>query len=239
MSNPTTNIQQTLLKICDFCLELIFPTSCLGCQQTGTELCPQCLVKIKIKLQQVCPICQKLSPAGQTCLKCQKFSPLTGLHIASHYTENHLLMAAIKRLKYRFARNLSPKLSTILMRNLPQKILTQNPTLVPVPLHYRRQFWRGFNQAELLSQALSQQLNLPTANLLKRTRSTPPQTQFKRTARLKNLGGAFQFCPPKKIPQKVLLIDDVATTLTTLQECAKILRANGIPEVWGLVLARG
>ncbi|KKR23371.1 MAG: phosphoribosyltransferase [Candidatus Peregrinibacteria bacterium GW2011_GWE2_39_6] len=113
-------------------------------------------------------------------------------------------------------------------------------TLNPVPLHPQREHDRGYNQAFLLAKSLSEIIHLNLTDYLKRHRNTPPQAHLDRESRLKNLQNSFSLKEKTQIlNKKFILVDDVCTTGSTLNECAKILKFNGAKTVWGLVLARG
>jgi ComF family protein len=112
--------------------------------------------------------------------------------------------------------------------------------LVPIPLHWTRRWWRGFNQAEQLAVAL--QSLQPKWNLvpgLKRIRRTKQQAKLTRENRLENLKSAFVWDPKFPIPEKVVLIDDVVATGATLDQAARILKAVGVRKVQAVVFARG
>ncbi|MDD5606052.1 MAG: hypothetical protein PHR51_01880 [Patescibacteria group bacterium] len=104
--------------------------------------------------------------------------------------------------------------------------------IVPVPLHPRRLVMRGYNQAELLASYLGD-----VHNVLKRTRRTLSQTGLSRARRVANVASAFVCVRP--VASEIVLVDDVATTGATLNECAKVLKDAGARRVWGLVVARG
>ena len=111
--------------------------------------------------------------------------------------------------------------------------------IVPVPLHYRRFFKRGYNQSEVIASMLAKQLNKPYKNLLKRTRSTQRQATLSREERLKNLQGAFAVKKPAHVSgKKILLVDDVLTTGATLHACAEALQQAGSAELLVFTLAR-
>ena len=111
--------------------------------------------------------------------------------------------------------------------------------IVPVPLHYRRFFKRGYNQSEVIASMLAKQLNKPYKNLLKRTRSTQRQATLSREERLKNLQGAFAVKKPAHVSgKKILLVDDVLTTGATLHACAEALQQAGSAEILVFTLAR-
>ncbi len=117
-----------------------------------------------------------------------------------------------------------------------------NPLLIPVPLHPRRLNWRGFNQSELLAKDLADTFQTEMASdVIERSGNAAPQADIKeREERLKNLNGIFKVKNGIKIVgREILLIDDVCTTGATLNECAKVLKANGATKVVALVIARG
>jgi ComF family protein len=113
--------------------------------------------------------------------------------------------------------------------------------LIPVPLHKRRYSWRGFNQAFLLSEYIAWRFNLTgRENVIMRKRNTTPQTKIKSVEeRKRNIKGAF-CCHNKELVEdkNIIVVDDVCTTLSTLNECAEELKKAGVKNVWGLVVAR-
>lgn len=118
--------------------------------------------------------------------------------------------------------------------------------LLPVPLHWRRQLRRGFNQAQWLARRLAARLDRPCRDrLLYRQRNTPSQTRLDGRQRLRNLRGAFalragpaQHGPAQHIAQHVALVDDVLTSGATANEAARLLKDNGCRTVELWVLAR-
>jgi len=113
--------------------------------------------------------------------------------------------------------------------------------IVPVPLHKKRQRWRGFNQAEVLAKNFvehysSMQLD---EDSLQRTRHTKAQAKLYGAARKQNLKNSFQWRNENLGGRNVIIIDDVTTTGATLEECARVLKKAGAGEVWGLVVAKG
>lgn len=112
--------------------------------------------------------------------------------------------------------------------------------IIPVPLHPKRLKERGFNQALVLAQILFPKgRKLISPDLMIRNRWTEPQVGLSGQNRRQNLVGAFSVRVPKKIAgRRILLVDDVFTTGTTLNECAKVLQASGASQVEALTLAR-
>ncbi len=111
--------------------------------------------------------------------------------------------------------------------------------VIPVPLHPTRKRERGFNQAELLAQLLSARAGLVMNNALERIRYTTTQTAFDRAERMENLRDAFRLRKKAHVRGlRVLLIDDVLTTGSTLSECARVLKAAGAISVHAATAAR-
>ena len=209
----------------NFLLDTVFPKFCVGCNTEGSHFCLSCQAKVLRIKSPVCPGCNKLSGAGKFCSNCRRKTALTGLKVGAYYREP--LQSAIHRFKYLNAKDLAGDLAGFLPE-IDADILTF------VPLYRRRKNQRGYNQAQLLASFLRD----PNV-LLKKVKETGPQVEMKYEERLKNLKGAFVFVGPAAVKgKKVAIVDDVATTLSTLNECAKVLREAGAKEVWGIVLAR-
>ena len=112
--------------------------------------------------------------------------------------------------------------------------------VVPVPLHWRHEWSRGYNQAASLAREAGASLGIPVHNrLLKRVKATSQHAQPSRTARRENMKGAFRVNANANIGrQTILLVDDVMTTGSTASEAAKVLKAAGAARVVVFVLAR-
>jgi len=123
-------------------------------------------------------------------------------------------------------------------------IFASNPLIVPIPLHYRRSNYRGFNQAELIAQIIAEAtLNKSNADYLLRTKKAKSQVDMEsKEERLKNIKDVFKVpsTASKQLSDKtIILIDDICTSGATLNEAAKVLKENGVKKVIGLVVARG
>jgi predicted amidophosphoribosyltransferase len=167
---------------------------------------------------------------------------------AGSYRESPLLQKAVKTFKYGRVRELGTELGSRMATCLPRLLHlppsksdanSPPPTLVPVPLHRSRLSERGFNQAEILARVVSKQRGWPIDQLLYRARDTGHQAWRKREERLTSMADAFWYIGSLKPPQTVIVIDDIATTCATLQSCALTLKAAGVKNVVGLVIAYG
>lgn len=113
--------------------------------------------------------------------------------------------------------------------------------IVPIPLHWKKRYERGFNQAERLARGLSKAAAIPlNAKLLKRVLPTPTQTRLSRAERQANVRKAFAYRPAEPLRgERLILIDDVLTTGATASTCAKVLKDNGAGDVDVWTVARG
>ena len=239
------------MSVKEFFLDLLFPIECLGCGQEKIWLCPDCLDQIPLNNNFHCPFCQKHTQIGETCPDCRASANLDGLLVAGDY-KHEVLKQAIRCFKYNYAVKLADDLGKFTEKFLTKikqsgffilpsiLIDQQNGLIAPVPLSKRRLRQRGFNQAELLAQKVADHLNFNLANLLEKKINNEPQAHLSGKDRYCNVKDIFT-CPEKNSAKdkKIILIDDVATTGSTLEEAARVLKQAGAKEVWGLVLARG
>jgi ComF family protein len=117
--------------------------------------------------------------------------------------------------------------------------LGKTHTIVPVPLHRKRERQRGYNQALILARILAKHYDFPcSTKILKRQRHTLQQATLSASQRWKNVRGAFTADPEHLSGQNVLLVDDVMTTGATANECARLLKRNGAKEIKVFTLAR-
>jgi ComF family protein len=146
---------------------------------------------------------------------------------------------ALRRLKYDDRPDLARSLGDLLRRAARDAGLCAD-VVVPVPLHPARLAERGYNQAALLGTAVARELGAPLAvRALSRTRNTSPQAQLDRAHRLENVASAFRVRAPEQVRgRRVVLVDDVATTGTTVGACGDALREAGATSVTALVVAR-
>lgn len=161
----------------------------------------------------------------------------SGLKIHVYGFFEGTLRDAIHLLKYRQRTSLTKRLSQLMCEALREE--DKYELIVFVPLHFIRQWWRGYNQSELLAREVSKNLRIPVScgNLI-RSKYTKSQTRLPENKRYENVKGAFRVKRPDEIfGKKILLIDDVSTTGATLGACSEALKDAGAKEVFGLVVA--
>jgi len=160
---------------------IIFPISCLGCNREKEFICSDCFEKIEMNEK----------------LYFDKTDILKKTFVAGHH-EDELLKQAIYRYKYDFIKDLAKPLGKLMSNKLSKSIKRKRNLkkfiLIPIPLHPKRLRWRGFNQAELLAQIVSQELNIPIINnLLIRTKHTLPQVKIQKAfQRRQNVYNVFK-----------------------------------------------
>jgi ComF family protein len=234
-----------LKKATDFILDLFFPIRCIACGKEGNWLCESCLARIPIHTEHLCGVCEKvITPDGRTCQNCKKKSALSGLVVTTSY-KNPTVAKAIHLYKYRFISDLHQPLGNLLTKSLAKTDLPIADIIIPIPLHSRRLRWRGFNQSTLLAKYIAENL-LPQNQLflnekiLIRKKYTPPQMRVRNyTDRQRNILDAFSLIPTANVKNKtILLVDDIATTGSTIFECARVLKKAGAIEIFAIVVAR-
>jgi len=237
-----------LKKILSWSLDLILPKYCLGCGKENFYVCESCFNRILILSSANCFSCGHRSPTGYVCKRCKnKFHPaLNGLLVSSEWSDL-FLRQIIYKYKYHFIKELADPLAQLMIKFLEanhyKNLLSANTILIPVPLHKKRLIWRGFNQAELLAQKISSRFFIPlNTEVLQRSRDTFPQAEIKnQNNRRNNIRDAFKIVNNSiSLRNKtVILIDDIGTTGSTLEECAKTLKPLKPKEIWGFIIARG
>jgi competence protein ComFC len=149
------------------------------------------------------------------------------------------LRKLIHLFKYSGMKPLATRLAGLLCRALPDEGDERFDAVVPMPLHWRRRWKRGFNQSEILARLVAKQHQLPAINAVKRVRATAVQAGLTNAKRRKNVAGAFRVSRKSQVAGKrILLIDDVMTTGSTAAACASALKRAGASSVTLLTLAR-
>ncbi|MEO6848860.1 MAG: ComF family protein [Chthoniobacterales bacterium] len=231
------------------CLEalgsLFFPPHCCACDDRidSGYLCATCssaLVRIGEACCLVCSHSMRGLPTG-LCTNCNGRA-LSFHCVVAVCQSKGVVRELIHRFKYGRELHLRSLLGSLLIEGLQDHRLRHVAfdCITPVPLHPLKLREREFNQAEELAAILSRFSRIPLKNCLKRTRYTVTQTQFDRLIRMRNLQGAFKVGKNHDVSEKtILLVDDVMTTASTLNECARTLLEAGAHAVYGITIARG
>jgi ComF family protein len=230
-------------------LDVLFPPRCAGCGVAGALLCAACVDSTRPPAEPLCPRCGRSLDADHTtraagpCPTCTRGEgPRTLDWIRSAARHEGAVRQAILDLKYRGQRRLAAPLGDVLARAVRQ--LNEAPeVIVPVPLHIERRRGRGFDQAHLLARRCAARLDIPCeAQVLLRQRATAPQVGLSAPARRANVAGAFTLAPTAPVARlrgrRILLLDDVTTTGSTLDAAADALKSVGPAALWGFAITR-
>lgn len=217
-------------------LDFIFPKKCVGCRRYGGYICQDCMVVVRFA-QPICPICQRAAIGGRTHPGCASKYGLDGLIVGCCY--NGPVKSAIRLVKYRWHFDVAKVLVDIASENIWKFKMPTHYVLVPIPLHVSRQRWRGFNQAEKICEILEKKFGVRYQRLLKRSVATRTQVGLSRDERKKNIKGAFEVVGQIEKGMRIILVDDVFTTGSTMSEACRVLKAAGAGEVWGMAVALG
>ena len=225
-------------------LDVIYPPRCLTCTEPteqGASLCAECWADTTFISGAICDVCGTPLP-GETNSKIKCDSCIT--HRPEWDTGRAAVIysgggrRAVLSLKHGDRLDMAKPLAEWMARS-GGGILNGADAIVPVPLHWRRLFKRKFNQSAELAWHLSKISGTPCIpDLLVRDRSTPTQDGLTREERHENQCGVFAVHKRRKLPKKIVLVDDVMTTGATLSACAETLRAAGAERIDALVLAR-
>lgn len=239
-----------LYEYIDTFLNFIYPRNiyCILCNSSidrdeKYSICVECKKKLKLI-------------DGKTCVKCGK--PLDELYIIdkchdcinnSHYFTkavscleyDDLAKKIIYDLKYHKKRYISYHIAEIMYDRLKLKDIDSFDMIIPVPLHAAKKRERAFNQAYLIGKYLSKMIEIEVDNkTLIRVKNTITQNKLTREERRKNLEDAFEIINKQTINNKrILLIDDIFTTGSTVDQCSKVLIENGAQNVYVATLATG
>ena len=196
-------------------LDLFFPKKCLECNISGKYICSDCL--------------KKVPPRGWT-----------NRETYSCFKYEGVIRKAVIAFKYKYSSEIAKELAEACVKNLYAVRFSLSATLVPVPLHWYRKNFRGFNQSEEVGKLVAKKMGWKfVPDLLIRNKSTTPQAQLTGSTRRKNLRGAFALNPVYVLHSTYyVLFDDVLTTGSTLLEASKVLRMGGAKRILCLTIAK-
>jgi len=227
---------------------LCFPPYCAACRvatEPGVHLCANCAKSVQ---PIEAPFCQRCSQPFDgaitqqfTCSNCDGRELHFECTVAACRSRG-IVRDFIHAFKYERQFHLRHPLAGWLAHTLDDPRMSSRPfdALVPVPLHHIRFREREFNQAAELASLVSQRCGTPVLHALKRTRYTSTQTKLDRAERMENLRGAFRVRHNARVKERhLVLVDDVFTTGSTVEECSRVLLRAGAASVRVITVARG
>ena len=232
-------------------LDMIYPVRCPICGgiviPKGNKICFPCKEKLPYIKEPRCMKCSKPieHEEKEYCSDCERKS----FHFEKGYAVwiyNESMKHSIAEFKYHSKKEYANFYLDELIDHYGEKIKKLAPDIiVPIPIHASKYRQRGYNQAGILAKGIGKRLGIPVAaHFLIRNRKTLPQKKLSDKERLRNLSEAFQLNEKfarqenNKVA-KVLLVDDIYTTGSTIEVCTNVLKSNGISEVFFIVLCIG
>jgi len=228
-------------------LDWLYPPNCIACrvliplnrtQPRDMLLCEPCQTLFEPIKPPICNTCGiPTENIVENCVSCYG----KGLHFTTNrgkFRYDELVRDLLLDLKFNQKKQIAHSLGKLWANHMEEFDCEQNTFLVPLPMHKKKRRERGFNQAEILTQHLSNRLNIPMENTLLRTVDTPPQSGLHPRQRIENVHGAFAVARGMNPQGKhYVIIDDIYTTGASLNECAKVLKEAGAVGVSCMTLA--
>ena len=235
-------------------LDIIYPPRCHICRKflrtdrirkdrKTLPICRACLNNFSEITSPHCPVCSRPFDTAigddHPCEGCLRHRPLYD-RLGAPYLYDGVIMEAVHALKYGGRTGLVDALGPVFVSFAKDWLEKDESVIMPVPLHPKRLRERGFNQSLLLARQVASAMHAELDYLsLRRIRYTKPQAGLKSDERRKNVRRAFGLANGINVKNRtVILVDDVATTGNTLNECARVLKKDGCKKVLCLVLAR-
>jgi ComF family protein len=230
---------------------MLYPVRCPVCGDIvtpkGSKICNPCEKKLQLIGEPRCKKCSKPIEEDQReyCNDCER-KDYHFEHGYSLWVYDSAMKKSISNFKYSYKKEYAKYYIEKIVQSYGNDILKLAPdVLVPVPIHKSKYRERGYNQAEILAYGIAKELNIPVLpHLLIRNKRTIPQKQLSDKERLKNLQEAFAFnevaiSSYSKELKRVLLVDDIYTTGSTIEACTNVLVRNGIESIYFITVCIG
>ncbi len=226
-------------------VDAVYPRTCPFCDKIlprGTDICNDCNNKLKYVVEPRCKKCGKqlTKEEQEYCYDCANHRHLYREGIAA-FVYDEMVSKSIYRFKYYNRRTYAGMYARAIGERYGGHIARWQPDVfIPVPIHRDKLQKRGYNQAELIATELGRYLGIPVdGKYLRRIKRTRAQKELNRSERKKNLENAFKISSNVVEYKKIVLVDDIYTTGSTLDECAKVLMAAGAQDVYFVSLSIG
>ncbi len=241
----SNHIKAFLEYSCRTAADLLFPRRCPVCggvaMPKGRLICPACLKQLSFVSSPACMKCGKEigSRDQEYCTDCirRKKSFERGFALLNYDSRAAASMAAVKYHNKREYLDFYARAAALRFGKQFRQVGIQ--VIVPVPVHASRLKTRGFNQAAVLAERLSAELEIPWEELLIRVKKTDPQKSLGSAERLKNLRGAFEAEQEAGKWERILLVDDIYTTGSTAEICSRALLKTGVKQVFVFAVCIG
>lgn len=232
-------------------VSIFYPRRCPGCDEilkyNKGKICDLCKPKLKFISEPRCMKCGKQIEKleEEYCFDCRnkKHNYKKGIALLSH---TGIVRKSIYSIKYNNKREYVDFYVEEIIKRYKNEIESWGcNVIIPIPLHKKKALSRGFNQAEVIAKKLSKGLGIPMdKRTLLRVKNTLPQKELNDIQRKKNLKNAFKINrnrrqKSKELFKKIILVDDIYTTGSTIDACAKVLLDNGFKEVYYISLSIG
>lgn len=233
----------------DFFSKLLFPPKCPGClevlkpDERAAGFCRECVKKVSFISSQYCLKCGLKLKKGESstyCRSCTEHSK--DFDVArSTYLYKGVVKDAMYSFKYDNMRSFAEMFARDMARLHGREIMLNAPqVIIPVPMYKKKQRKRGYNQAEVLAKALGKCLSLPVdSGYIVRIEDTLPMKELGRSGRVENLENAFQIANSSVKYERVILVDDIYTTGSTLEAVTRVVKRAGVNGVYCMTACGG
>ncbi len=226
-------------------LEILYPGRCAICdeiEETGNGICPSCKNKVHVVGEPACKKCGKplVDEREEFCVDCGKKQ-----HVYTQGKAVFVYEGGIRNSMYRFKYGNKREYAEFYANAAAEKYgvwlkKIKAEVLIPVPMYSRKKRLRGYNQAEVFARALGRKTGiLVKEHFIKRVRNTTPQKELNESQRHSNLKNAFKLTTDIVKYKKVVLVDDIYTTGSTMDEISKILKESGVENIYYICISIG
>lgn len=217
-------------------VSIIYPGHCMGCNKIlnineSKWICNKCMPQFELKEYIRCSVCGRIIYHSGKCRVCnsEKIYFDKGYSLLEYKDS---VRNAVRQFKYKNMKSYGKYFGDLMSDYAVSKINIKFDYVTAVPLHRKRLKSRGYNQAEILAKLVAIKLNTEYKKLIVRDINTKPQNSLKKAERQKNIKNAFSLNKGISVKDKtILIIDDIFTTGSTINECSKVLKKNNAARV--------